>query len=62
LSQAQPSPDESEPNRAKFLAWISFDFLVGNEPFQRVALTPWVEKSFVARIAYQKQPHVANRA
>jgi hypothetical protein len=36
------------------------DFLVGNEPFQRVALTPSGKKTFVARIAAEKQPHIAN--
>jgi hypothetical protein len=41
--QSQPKP---RPNFSKKKAWISLDFLVGNEPFQRVALTPRAEKVF----------------
>jgi hypothetical protein len=41
------------------LALFSFDSLVGNEPFQEVALTPWGKKSFPACSAPEKQQQVA---
>ncbi|MGB3582068.1 MAG: hypothetical protein WBA40_13300 [Roseiarcus sp.] len=41
--QSQPKP---RPNFSKKKAWISLDFLVGNEPFQRIMLTPWGKKVF----------------
>jgi hypothetical protein len=40
-SQAEPSQPQLQPNFSKEKALISLDSLVRNEPFQRVALTPW---------------------
>jgi hypothetical protein len=41
--QIEPSPAKPSQGRAKKKkkAWISLDFLVRIEPFQRVMLTPW---------------------
>jgi hypothetical protein len=48
FSQIEQSPANAEQNPAKKKAWISLDFLVGNEPFQWVALTPGAKKSFLS--------------
>jgi hypothetical protein len=48
FSQIEQSPANAEQNPAKKKAWISLDFLVGNEPFQGVALTPGAKKSFLS--------------
>jgi hypothetical protein len=45
FSQIEQSPANAEQNPAKKKAWFSLDFLVGNEPFQGVALTPGAKKS-----------------
>jgi hypothetical protein len=44
----QQSPAKSGPRQSKKKAWISLDSLGGNEPFQRVVVTPWGKKSFLA--------------
>jgi hypothetical protein len=44
--KAQPSLAKPGPNFAKEKAWISFDFLVRNEPFQPLIVTPWAQKVF----------------
>jgi hypothetical protein len=46
FSQIEQSPANAEQNPAKKKAWISLDFLVGNEPFQWVALTPGAKNPF----------------
>jgi hypothetical protein len=46
LSQTGPNPAVRQPNLAKKKAWIALDRLVGNEPFQGVALTPRPDKGF----------------
>jgi hypothetical protein len=48
FSQIEQSPANAEQNPSKKKAWISLDFLVGNEPFQWVALTPGAKKSFLS--------------
>jgi hypothetical protein len=42
--KAQQSQPKLSPNISKKKAWISFDSLVGFEPFQRVVATPWAKK------------------
>jgi hypothetical protein len=44
----QPSRPKARQRESKKMAWISLDSLGGNEPFQRVALTPRGKKSFLA--------------
>jgi hypothetical protein len=39
--KAQQSQPKLSPNFSKKKAWISFDSLVGFEPFQWVVATPW---------------------
>ena len=48
LFKIQPSPAMPSQRKSKKEAWISLDSLGGNEPFQRVALTPQGEKSCLA--------------
>jgi hypothetical protein len=44
FSLIEQSPANAEQNPSKKKASISLDFLVGNEPFQLVALTPGGKK------------------
>ena len=46
LSQIQQNPAKPGPRKSKEKAWISLDFLGGNEPFQGVAPTPQALFSF----------------
>jgi hypothetical protein len=48
FSQIWPSRPKLKPNFSKEKAWISLDFLVRNEPFQAVIVTPRAKKSFFA--------------
>jgi hypothetical protein len=48
FNQIEQSRANAEQNPSKKKAWISLDFLVGNEPFQWVALTPGAKKSFLS--------------
>jgi hypothetical protein len=49
LSQIQQNPAKPSQRKSKEKAWISLDFLGGNEPFQGLALTPQALFSFFAR-------------
>jgi hypothetical protein len=51
FSQIEQSPANAEQNPSKKKAWISLDFLVGNEPFQWVALTPGAKKSLFSLLS-----------
>jgi hypothetical protein len=42
--KAQQSQPKLSPNISKKKAWISFDSLVGFEPFQWVIASPWAKK------------------
>jgi hypothetical protein len=57
----EPSQHKLQPNFSKQKAWISFDFLVRNEPFQRVIATPPGEKAF-AWLSVPIQTYVRTRA
>jgi hypothetical protein len=46
FSQIDQSLANAEQNPSKKKAWISLEFLVGNEPFQWVALTPGAKNLF----------------
>jgi hypothetical protein len=41
--QIRPSQPKLQPNFSKKKAWIPLDFLVRNEPFQAVIVTPWLK-------------------
>jgi hypothetical protein len=64
LRQIRQSPAKPGQRKSKKRAWISFDFLVRIEPFQRVMLTRWAKKFFclglaaknVTRLAIGAQP------
>jgi hypothetical protein len=56
LSQIRQSPAKPGQRKSKKRAWISFDFLVRIEPFQRVMLTPWAKKSFCLGLAAKMLP------
>jgi hypothetical protein len=58
----QPSQTKLQPNIAKEKAWISLDFLGGNERFQRVAPTPQAFFFFVRlrRIKAIALPYIAH--
>jgi hypothetical protein len=46
FGQIQQNPAKPGQRKSKKKALIPFDFLVGIEAFQSVALTPWAKKSF----------------
>jgi len=47
----EPSQHKLQPNFSKEKAWISFDFLVRNELFQRAIATPPGKKAFARLLA-----------
>jgi hypothetical protein len=59
LSQIRQSPAKPGQRKSKKRAWISFDFLVRIEPFQRVMLTPWAKKFFCLRLAAKNVTRLA---
>jgi hypothetical protein len=46
--QIRPSQPKPEQRKSKTKGSDSFDFLVGNKPFQWVAPTPWAKNSLLA--------------
>jgi hypothetical protein len=54
--KAQPSRAKPEPNFSKERALISLEFLVRNEPFQPLIVTPWAKKFFVPAFAINNSP------